>query len=138
MVARAAALIALLSWPAMAEQVTVARVLDGDTFVIDYPCSPLLPGKSLSIRLFGIDTPESHRNIAKCEAEVDAGTRAADFMRGVLKPGARVDLTVMGPDKYACRIDAMASLNGVDLATLMIKAGHARAYDGGTKSSWCE
>jgi endonuclease YncB( thermonuclease family) len=128
----------IMTGAAGAESVTVSRVLDGDTFVIDTPCSPLLPGKNLSIRIAGIDTPESSRTFAKCEKEVAAGLAAKVFMRSLLPPGSSVALTVVGPDKYSCRIVADAAIDGKDLATAMLEAGHARPYDGGRKSSWCD
>lgn len=131
-------LLVFFALSAQAEQVTVLRVLDGDTVVIDYQCSPLLPGESLSIRLAGIDTPESHTNLAKCETELVAGVMAGDFLKNALPVGTPVLLEVIGPDKYSCRMVGRLSFGGIDISQMMIDAGFARPYDGGAKSSWCE
>lgn len=129
--------LAFLATSASAETATVSRVLDGDTIVIDYPCSLLLPDRKMSVRIAGIDTPESRANGAKCDAELRAGLDAKSAMKALVRPGSVVELTVEGPDKYACRIVASVALDGVDLGAAMIAAGHARPYDGGAKSDWC-
>jgi endonuclease YncB( thermonuclease family) len=123
---------------AKAEPVTVLRVIDGDTLIIGELCSPLLPGSLLRIRVRGIDTPESRRPPAKCASEAAAGKAATLHARTLVKPGDVVRLSRPGPDKYACRIVADVRLaSGRDFGAAMIAAGHARAYDGKRKASWC-
>lgn len=128
----------LMASPALADTVTVLRVVDGDTIIIGEPCSRLLPGKPLRIRVAGVDTPESRKPPAKCAAEVVSGKAATAFVRELLRPGDQIGIEVLGPDKYACRVVASVTLpDGRDLASTLIAAGHARAYDGGRKGSWC-
>jgi endonuclease YncB( thermonuclease family) len=123
---------------ARAEPVTVLRVIDGDTLIIGEPCSPLLPTNLLRIRVRGIDTPESRRPPAKCASEVTAGKAATLHARELIQPGDIVTVSRTGPDKYACRIVADVRLpSGRDFGSAMIAAGHARAYDGKRKSTWC-
>lgn len=42
----------------------------------------------------------------------------------------------MGP--LGRRADAVVKINGVTLADALIRAGLARAYDGGKRLPWCE
>ena len=61
----------------------VTRVIDGDTFVIDYN------GTEKTIRLIGVDTPESvHPDSSK---NTEAGIAAAEFTKARLT-GARVEI----------------------------------------------
>jgi micrococcal nuclease len=129
-----------------AETVTVLKVIDGDTLIIGERCSRLLDqSKLLRIRVFGIDTPESSKAVAKCDAEVTKGKAATEFARKLIKPGAQVTVSGVIQDKYACRVVGNVKLaDGRSFADAMIKAGHARPYGvtnkkgALTKSSWCD
>lgn len=120
-----------------AYRLEVIRVIDGDTIQVSTPIVgvPEL-GKTISIRLIGIDTPESTFR-AKCDKERVAGTAAKKFLVELVKPGSIVEVMVIGWDKYGGRILGTASVNGIDISKLMIAKGHARRYSGETKSNWC-
>jgi micrococcal nuclease len=138
----AGALAALLSGTrAHAEEVVVMRVIDGDTIIIGEPCSRFLPGSLLRIRVRGIDTPESRKPPARCDAEIAAGKAATAFARSLVRPGDEITVSNVGADKYMCRVVASVTLpDGRDLATELIAAGHARPYgESGSlkKQSWC-
>lgn len=130
--------LAVLALPAHAFEATVVRVLDGDTVTVNIPCSVLLPNRLASIRIRGIDTPESRRSSAKCEAEVDKGKLATNYLRSILPKQSTIVLKNIGMDKYACRFDADVIADGVDIGKAMIAAGYARRYGGAAKQSWCD
>jgi endonuclease YncB( thermonuclease family) len=137
----AGALAAMLAGAsAQAEAVVVMRVIDGDTIIIGEPCSKFLPGRMLRIRVRGIDTPESRKPPARCDAEVEAGKAATAFARSLVRPGDEITVSNFGADKYMCRVVASVTLpDGRDMATELIAAGHARPYgeSGVKKQSWC-
>lgn len=76
------------------KQVTVERVVDGDTIVVLYE------GKSEKVRLIGINTPESvHADESKNTKE---GEEASKYTKGLIKKGQTVYLQkdVSDRDKY--------------------------------------
>ena len=122
---------------ALALVAVVLSVTDGDTLRARIPAWPY-PFDVMGIRIYGIDTPESQRNRAKCVDEVESGLRAKAFARANLKPSERFQFRFRSFDKYGGRVVASVTLpDGRDFASVMIAAGHARAYDGKRKGSWC-
>ena len=118
-------------------QATVVRVVDGDSVIVSVPAWAATPFETISVRVAGIDTPESRKPPAKCVAEVALGKAASAYAKELVKPGAAVVVTYRRLDKYA-RVDGGLTLpDGRDWATVMLGNGMARPYDGGTKSSWC-
>ena len=69
---------------AAAGEATVVRVVDGDTVVVE------VGGATESVRLIGIDTPES---VARDRPNECYGAEAADRLRALLPPGTAVRLT---------------------------------------------
>lgn len=134
-----ACVLACLSVPAWAQSypATLVRVVDGDSAIVNVPAWAGTPFATMSVRISGIDTPESRKPPAKCAAEVDLGKAASAFAKTLVKPGDAVTLTYRGRDKYS-RVDGAITLpDGRDWATVMLKSGHAKPYGGGTKESWC-
>lgn len=116
---------------------TIVRAVDGDTVVVSVPAWAQTPFGTISVRIAGIDTPESRMPPAKCKAEVEAGKAASAYARGLVRPGDAVTLGFKGKDRYF-RVDASVTLpDGRDWATVMLSTGFARPYAGGTKGSWC-
>ncbi len=114
------------AWP-------IERVVDGDTVKVRVPGLP--PGLALlSVRLRGVDAPETRR--AECEAERTAGAAAAAFLRDALA-GARVVFRDPRWGKYGGRAIADAMVDGRPLAAMLIEAGHGRPHDGGRREGWC-
>lgn len=116
----------------------VLSVTDGDTIKVRVPAWSGTPFETIALRVDGIDTPESTRQMAKCDRELREGGEAKAYARSLIKPQDLFQFTFHGFDKYGGRIDAGITLpDGRDFATVMIAAGHARSYDGGKKASWC-
>jgi endonuclease YncB( thermonuclease family) len=114
----------------------VVRVIDGDSFIAHIPGFPP-PFTPIEVRINGIDAPESMKSNAKCRKELKLGLMAKAWMKARLESGALVTLTWPGKrDKYG-RLLAQVTSRGEDLGVALIGLGHARAYDGGTKQSWC-
>ena len=111
---------------------TLRRVVDGDTLAVTVDVW-LDQRLDTLVRLRGIDTPEKR---GKCEAERAAAVRATMRLTELVT-GARLVLRDVGADKYGGRHVASVRVNDVDVAETLIREGHARPYDGGTKSSWC-
>jgi endonuclease YncB( thermonuclease family) len=121
----------------------VLSVHDGDTFRIDR----LIFGMAISVRIRGIDTGETYPNLAKCPEELAAGLAAKAFLIELLQRGGNeVTLRRPGKDAYNSRylFDVSVNIGGkaVDVATEMIRAGHAKRYEpvkdkSFAKPDWC-
>ena len=101
------------------------------------------------IRIAGIDTPEKRptragRTEASLQREKDRAAAATDFLKQLLLENSKDDgilgFVIQNPqsDKYAGRTVAdVICVKGnvsVDVAGALLEAGHAVAYDGGTKT----
>lgn len=118
-------------------QATVVRVVDGDSVIVSVPAWAATPFGTMSVRISGIDTPESRKPPAKCKAEVALGKAASAYAKTLVQPGAPVVLTLKGWDKYF-RLDGALTLpDGRDWGSVMLVGGYAAPYDGGKKRSWC-
>lgn len=116
--------------------VVITRVVDGDTvaFRADWLPEPLK--KELSIRIFGVDTPEKgHR--AQCPSEAQRGEMATAFTKQVVAAAKTRQIALMGWDKYGGRVLGDVILNGQSLRQMLIQNGFAREYYGDAKQSWC-
>jgi len=116
--------------------VVITRVVDGDTvaFRADWLPDPLK--KELSIRVFGVDTPEKgHR--AQCPSEAQRGEMATAFTKQVVAAAKTRQIALMGWDKYGGRVLGDVILNGQSLRQMLIQNGFAREYYGDAKQSWC-
>jgi micrococcal nuclease len=117
------------------------RVLDGDTVKVRCQTWPT-PFKETSLRIFGIDTPESLKAQAKCIKELRLGLSAKAWAKHEFDSAKTVTFTWAGTkDKYGGRIDANVTLpSGKDWAAEAIRTGFARPYGLGRnlkKSNWC-
>lgn len=98
----------------------------------------------IHFRLHGVDAPEDRsprqRGGAKCLGEQALGDAAGDFARALVSDVKQIAITTdYGPDQYG-RLVVDISLDGDDMGTLLIEAGHAALwdYDGGApKPNWC-
>lgn len=106
---------------------------DGDTVTVR---AWIWPGQSVetAVRVRGIDTPEI---MGKCEAEKIAAVAAREAARTILSGGRQIELRDIENDKYGGRVLASVTVDGRDLAALMITTGLARAYKGGNREDWC-
>lgn len=114
----------------------VMGVLDGDTVKIRIEnCRPAFLCET-AIRLEGGDTPEKRKPAPACE--IERGLAATEFARGLVHPGERIVVKVLGADKYGNRwLGRVQLVDGRDMMATMIEAGHARAYHGEHKEPWC-
>ena len=107
----------------------VTSVTDGDT--VRMRC----PGRAEErVRLTGFDTPELFS--PGCRAEHRAAIQAKTALQDRIRAADTLDITRRGTDRYG-RTLAELRLDGQSVARLMIADGHARAYAGGTRASWC-
>jgi len=115
--------------------VTVSRVVsvyDGDTITVDIDGYPPIIGQSISVRIFGIDTPEIK---SKNPKETALAEQVRDYVQDLLSKAKTVELRNIQKDKYF-RILAEVYVDGQSIADLLIQKGYAVPYDGGTKQGW--
>jgi len=109
---------------------TVLRTKDGDTAVLLVDL-----GFSITIkidgRVRGINCHEIHSKDAK---EKKLGMADWKYGQSIMPDGSPVRVRSYKPDKYGGRwsVDILLP-DGGDYAAAMLKAGHARPYDGGKR-----
>lgn len=103
--------------PAKAKTYKVVRVVDGDTFVVDFN------GKEEKVRLIGIDTPESvHPDSSKNTA---AGVTASEYTKSLLTgKSVELEFDVQERDKYG-RLLAYVYVDGYMLNKKLLQDGYA-------------
>lgn len=121
--------VAEYKWP-------VYRVLDGDTIQFRAEWIPVELGKYISLRLYGIDTPEKGARAA-CTTEAALSLKSTEFTRQFVA-NKQPTISLMKWDKYGGRVIGSLSVDGKDLGTELIANGFARPYFGGAKKSWCD
>lgn len=115
----------------------INRVVDGDTVEVATPWTPDPLPKKMSIRVFGVDTPEKGFR-AKCPQEDQRGQAATAFTKKVITESKVAQVMIMDWDKYGGRMLGDILLDGKSLRTMLIANGFAREYYGEAKTSWCE
>ena len=122
--------------PSAVYDFTITRVLDGDTVAFHAPFLPQPLKQELSIRVFGVDTPEKgHR--AKCPQEAQRGEMATAFTKQQLANAQRRQVVLMDWDKFGGRVLGDILVDGRSLRQMLIQNGFAREYYGEAKQSWC-
>lgn len=116
--------------------VEITRVIDGDTVAFSAPFLPDPLKKELSIRVYGVDTPEKGFR-AKCPQEDTKGKAATEFTKKLVQSATKKQVVLFDWDKYGGRVLGDIILNGQSLRQLLIKNGFAREYYGEAKQSWC-
>jgi len=105
------------------------RVIDGDTIVVtlDLGFSCLL--KKQTVRLAGIDTPESRtRNLEEKALGLKAKKRLIELCVGSFK------IQSLGKGKYGRILGIPYTEDGKSICQMLIKEKHAVEYWGGTKT----
>ena len=112
------------------EVATVLSVIDGDTLKINYN------GQEESIRLIGIDTPESRVNKkAKRDSKrtgkdieliISQGREATNYVKGLVKPGdtIQIEFDVQTRDKYGRLLGYVYLADGKMLNEEIVHAGY--------------
>lgn len=114
----------------------ITRVIDGDTVAFQAPFLPAPLKQELSIRVFGVDTPEKgHR--AQCSSEDQRGQAATAFTKAQINASTKRQVILMDWDKYGGRVLGDVVLDGKSLRQMLIANGFAREYYGEAKQSWC-
>lgn len=90
------------------------------------------PNGCIYIRL-GIDTPEIR---GKCAEEKALALKAKAALQELLK--GDVELWDIHNGKYAGRVLAHVTADGISVPDALINLGLARPYDGGKRSGWCD
>lgn len=110
----------------------ILSVVDGDTIrVILSPMPPLF--KKNSVRVDGVDTPETK---GKCKAERELAAKAKKFTTDEIRRAKVVEFSNIKKEKYG-RVLARVTIDGRDLADLLIAEGLARPYSGEKRKGWC-
>ena len=86
------------------------------------------------MRVLGVDAPEIR---GKCQSEKVKARLAKQFTVHALRSAKTIELRNIQRGKYF-RILADVFVDGKNLADSLIKAGHARKYDGGKRLGWCK
>ena len=122
--------------PGVTYDAVITRVIDGDTvaFQADFLPAPLK--KELSIRVYGVDTPEKGFR-AQCPSEAQRGEAASAFTKQAVAASQTRQVVLMDWDKYGGRVLGDVILNGQSLRVMLIQNGFAREYYGEAKTSWC-
>lgn len=88
-----------------------------------------------TIRLVGFDTPETYQ--PQCDAELRRGKAATAKLRELLASASTAELTYLPRrDQYGREL-ARLTLDGRDVADILVREGLARHYHGGQRQSWC-
>ncbi len=114
----------------------ITRVIDGDTVAFEAKWLPDPLKKELSIRVYGVDTPEKGFR-AKCADENKLGHDATDFTTSLVKSAKTRQIVIYDWDKYGGRVLGDIILDGQSLRKMLIEHRYAREYYGDAKQSWC-
>ena len=111
----------------------VVDVYDGDTFKIDLPSMHPLFGDDISIRLFGVDTPEMRGTSDEVKA---LAMQAQQVTEKALQGASKIELRNPQRGKYF-RIVSEVWIDGESLADTLKEKGLAKDYDGeGARPEW--
>lgn len=115
--------------------VTVIRVVDGDTVDVDIDLGFGVCLKDERVRIMGIDTPESRTSN---RVEKIFGTAAKNRLKELMKNGGKLVTTEdkNGEDmkgKFGRILGDFCVADGRRVTDILIEEGHAVAYFGGSK-----
>lgn len=114
----------------------ITRIIDGDTVAVSAPWLPDPLKKELSVRVWGVDTPEKGFR-AKCPLEDQKGKAATLFTKNILSQATQYSIVLRDWDKYGGRVLGDIIVDGKSLRESLIANGYAREYYGDAKTSWC-
>jgi len=114
----------------------VLRVIDGDTVEIEAPYLPPPLAPKLSLRVYGVDTPEKGWR-GQCDKERALGQSATDFTQSLINYSQTIMVEIREWDKFGGRVLGDLWIDGKSLTAMLIENGFAREYYGDKKKSWC-
>lgn len=115
---------------------TIVRVTDGDTVVFQANFLPLPLKPELSLRVYGVDTPERGA-LAKCNDEKQLGQNASSYTKQVIKSAKTIKIMIIEWDKFGGRVLGDVFVDGKSLRELLIENNYAKPYFGAKKPNWC-
>lgn len=115
----------------------IIRVIDGDTVVFQASFLPEPLKPELSLRIYGVDTPEKGYR-AGCVRENNRSIEATAFVKKSIEQAKQKRIVLMEWDKFGGRVLGDLLLDGQSLRELLIKNNFARPYFGDKKKSWCD
>ena len=110
----------------------IVRVYDGDTITVDIEYLPEIIGEKISVRIYGIDTPEIR---SKMPWNKKKAIQARDYLRKRLAEGESIVLKRVSRGKYF-RLVGDLFIDESRVADELISLGLAREYYGKTKDKW--
>jgi len=116
----------------------VVKVSDGDTVQFEAPFMQQYLGLKpvLALRVLGVDTPEKGSR-AQCPEESAKAKLASEFTKKAVAKAKTIQFEIKDHDKFGGRVLGDVFIDGKRLSEMLIKNGHARAYFGEKKQSWC-
>jgi len=116
----------------------IIEITDGDTVVIEANFLPPELGHKLGLRIVGIDTGEKGGR-AECDYEREMGEKAHRYAEDKIATARKIDINLIGWDKYGGRVIGEVIVDGRSLGNLLIQEKLAKPYDGqSAKTSWCK
>ena len=118
-------------------KVNILKVVDGDTVDVDIDLGFGMWLKNERVRVMGIDTPESRTSD---KVEKIFGLAAKNRLSSLLGAEAilHTQVSKKGEDmkgKFGRILGNFTSINGEKCASVLIREGHAVAYQGGSKEN---
>ena len=145
------ALLFLISSSAIAQQymlLPIVSVYDGDTIKTNLTWRLPAPLNVVSIRIYGIDTPEmpaksyattGKLNRAKCVKEAELALKARARVIELVGTNTKMKVTEFKWGRNGARIVGNVFVGGVNIGKTLINEGFAVEYYGsGTKQDWCK
>ncbi len=105
------------------------KALDDNGIILD-------DNAELSIRVYGVDTPEKGWR-AECPAEAKWGEQASQFTKDQLNNAKKIQVAIYKWDKFGGRVLGDIVIDGKSLRAMLIENGFAREYFGDKKEPWC-
>lgn len=112
--------------------VTLIRVIDGDTIVVTINDVHPLLGENISIRIANVDSPELY---GKCSFETHLALVAKRELENLFIQHPKITLTNARRDKFF-RIIAEVRADLTDVGTHLILKGYAKEYTS-QRINWC-
>jgi endonuclease YncB( thermonuclease family) len=115
----------------------ITRIIDGDTVAFEATFLPAPLKQELSIRVYGVDTPEKGWR-GQCDREKELGEAASKFTTEKINNAKTIQIAIMRWDKFGGRVIGDIIIDGNSLTKMLIENGYAREYYGDKKTSWCD
>ena len=115
----------------------ITRIIDGDTVAFEANFLPEPLKQELSIRVYGVDTPEKSWR-GQCDEEKAMGEEASKFTKAQIENAKEIKVGIAKWDKFGGRVLGDIIFDGNSLREMLIEKGYARPYFGDKKESWCD